>query len=153
MSEQLDHYINDPLVNELTAPEDQLYRPPIDYAKAAMFVILLCSFSLFAACIITIVRLHHGGEVFGTEAVLYATRISPLVLLAATVVCSRFVLIWFVRLYQRYARSETRLRCCFTPSCSEYTILALKKYGTAIGVIKSIGRLLRCKTPGGIDYP
>ncbi|MBU5417691.1 membrane protein insertion efficiency factor YidD [Anaerobutyricum soehngenii] len=65
----------------------------------------------------------------------------------------KYILIWFIRVYQRYAKSETRLRCCYTPSCSEYAILALKKYGLVIGSIKAFKRLLRCGPPGGIDYP
>ncbi|MGI6401706.1 MAG: membrane protein insertion efficiency factor YidD [Thermoguttaceae bacterium] len=62
-------------------------------------------------------------------------------------------MIWFIRVYQRYAKAETRLRCCYTPSCSEYAILALRKYGALIGGFKTVRRLLRCGPPGGIDYP
>lgn len=151
--QQVEHYINDPVINRLTAPENRLCRPRVNCAEAAVLVFLFCLSSFLLAYIIAIIRLNRTAGLFDTETLLYVSRIYPLVLLIALVACSRFVLIWFVRLYQRYARSETRLRCCFTPSCSDYTILALKKYGTVIGGMKSINRLIRCRPPGGIDYP
>lgn len=40
----------------------------------------------------------------------------------------RFLLIQFVKCYQHYAKEETRRRCLCVPSCSEYAIIALKKY-------------------------
>lgn len=62
--------------------------------------------------------------------------------------------IWFIHLYQNKASDETRLRCVFEPSCSEYMILAIQKYGWLRGVIKGIKRLGRCHPPnGGKDYP
>lgn len=62
--------------------------------------------------------------------------------------------IWLVLLYQKYAPVKVRAACLFTPSCSEYMILAIQKYGLLKGLIKGIGRLLRCHSPnGGEDYP
>jgi putative membrane protein insertion efficiency factor len=80
-------------------------------------------------------------------------KVLPSVFITAAVLCLRLVLIWLVKVYQHYAKSETRLRCCFEPSCSEYAVLVLKKYGTVVGIIKTIHRLRRCHPPGGIDYP
>ena len=57
--------------------------------------------------------------------------------------------IWCIMVYQRFAPDETRLRCVFTPSCSEYAILALKKYGFIRGLPKIISRLKRCHPPNG----
>ncbi len=65
----------------------------------------------------------------------------------------RFV-IGVVLAYKAFAPLEVRARCRFTPTCSTYMIMAINKYGLIIGVIKGIGRLLRCKPPnGGEDYP
>lgn len=62
--------------------------------------------------------------------------------------------IWLVRLYQYKAPDRVRLRCVFYPSCSEYMILAVEKYGTVRGVIRGIKRLQRCHSPnGGEDFP
>lgn len=46
--------------------------------------------------------------------------------------------------------------CCrFTPTCSQYCILAIKKYGLIVGALKTIWRILRCNpfNPGGYDPP
>jgi putative membrane protein insertion efficiency factor len=60
----------------------------------------------------------------------------------------------FVLIYQKLAPEKLRLSCVFEPSCSEYMILAVNKYGFLKGVIKGVRRLLRCHPPnGGVDYP
>lgn len=43
--------------------------------------------------------------------------------------------------------------CRFTPTCSEYAIQAINKYGPIKGLIKTIWRLLRCNpfNKGGWD--
>ena len=59
-----------------------------------------------------------------------------------------------VLFYKAFAPLEVRQQCRFIPTCSTYMILAIKKYGLIIGVIKGIRRLFRCKPPnGGVDYP
>lgn len=51
-----------------------------------------------------------------------------------------------VRLYQRYAPEDIRRRCLFKPTCSEYTILAVQKYGVVKGLYKAYIRLFKkCK--------
>lgn len=76
------------------------------------------------------------------------------VLLVICIIFAKRILIWFVLVYQRFASKERRERCRFEPSCSEYMILALQKYGLIKGLKKGINRLLRCKPPnGGVDFP
>lgn len=59
-----------------------------------------------------------------------------------------------VLLYQKHAPEEMRRSCLFEPSCSEYMLLAIEKYGVIVGVCKGIHRLSRCHHPnGGVDYP
>jgi putative membrane protein insertion efficiency factor len=152
-SETVERYINDPVINRVTAPENSLYRPRIDYAKAARLVVLF-SLSCFLVAYATVaVRLRYAASPWDIQVLLHVRRVFPPVLLVGLIACSRFILIWFIRLYQRYAGSETRLRCCFVPSCSEYAVLALTKYGTVVGGVKTARRLMRCRSPGGIDYP
>ncbi len=47
--------------------------------------------------------------------------------------------------------------CRFEPSCSNYAILALKKYGFTRGFVKTMGRIFRCNPFNNnyhyIDYP
>ncbi|MFN0047951.1 MAG: membrane protein insertion efficiency factor YidD [Cytophagales bacterium] len=59
-----------------------------------------------------------------------------------------------IRFYQKTAPARIRQSCRFEPSCSEYMILAIEKYGVFSGVSKGLNRLGRCKIPnGGIDNP
>lgn len=54
-----------------------------------------------------------------------------------------------------YRKNKKRVNVCrYTPSCSEYAILAIEKYGSVKGTILSIKRITKCKYPnGGEDYP
>ena len=64
------------------------------------------------------------------------------------------ILICLVRIYQRYAPDSIRDKCRFEPSCSEYMILSLEKYGVIKGVVTGVKRLTRCNiNGGGFDYP
>ncbi|HEX9415870.1 MAG TPA: membrane protein insertion efficiency factor YidD [Gaiellaceae bacterium] len=44
--------------------------------------------------------------------------------------------------------------CKFHPSCSQYAVDALRKYGLVRGSLKAARRLLRCHpwSHGGVDY-
>lgn len=154
MEEKIPHYINDPIINKLTAPENRLYRPQINYAKAIVTTILTIVLTLLLTALTFFFLNETGLYCIERDSLLTAYfsiywKLQLIVLLLTL----KYIFIWFIRVYQRYAKSETRLRCCYTPSCSEYTILALRKYGLIIGVYKAINRLLRCGPPGGIDYP
>jgi putative component of membrane protein insertase Oxa1/YidC/SpoIIIJ protein YidD len=47
--------------------------------------------------------------------------------------------------YKAFLSSQDRpTRCAFTPSCSEYGLLAVRKYGVVPGMIRSFDRLSRC---------
>ncbi|HIV85183.1 MAG TPA: membrane protein insertion efficiency factor YidD [Candidatus Monoglobus merdigallinarum] len=65
-------------------------------------------------------------------------------------------LIYIIKLYQKYI-SPLKLRptCRFYPTCSQYAVLAIQKYGALRGGIKAVWRILRCNpfSRGGIDYP
>lgn len=64
------------------------------------------------------------------------------------------MIIKLVLYYQSHKPSRLEGVCVFEPSCSNYMILAIEKYGVVKGVVKGINRLLRCHHPnGGIDYP
>ena len=60
-----------------------------------------------------------------------------------------------VRFYQVCLRPMLPAVCRFHPSCSEYFILAVHKYGPLRGACKGVGRLCRCHpwSPGGFDPP
>lgn len=84
----------------------------------------------------------------------YAWLIASAILLAIIIVKLKSILIWLVLVYQKLAPERVRRKCVFTPSCSEYMMLSLKKYGVIKGLIKGIKRLKRCHLPNhGEDYP
>lgn len=152
--ENIPHYINDPIINKLNAPENKLYRPQIHF-KRAFCIAFAVAIATFLVSYIIVWHLQND-EIFNTEKYSQLKLTITMYWKLQLIICLltlRYILIWFVRIYQHYAKSETRLRCCYTPSCSEYAILALKKYGAIIGSIKAVRRLLRCGPPGGIDYP
>lgn len=67
----------------------------------------------------------------------------------------KFIMIAFIRLYQ-YTIGPMLGTCCrFYPSCSEYSILAFKKYGVFKGFYLTLKRLLKCHPwhSGGVDFP
>ena len=67
---------------------------------------------------------------------------------------TNYFFIGCVLMYKAFAPMSLRNECRFEPTCSTYMIIALKKYGPVIGLIKGICRIARCHPPnGGIDYP
>ena len=52
---------------------------------------------------------------------------------------------FYQKLISPFLSKKLNLMCRFHPSCSEYTILALEKYGFVKGIIKSYKRIRRCK--------
>ncbi len=65
------------------------------------------------------------------------------------------LLIYMIKLYQRFLSPLKRPCCRYYPSCSQYAVLAIEKYGALRGSIKALLRLLRCNPlfRGGIDEP
>jgi putative component of membrane protein insertase Oxa1/YidC/SpoIIIJ protein YidD len=82
------------------------------------------------------------GEFRELYPVLSAVILSAAVLLILSLFCFRYAVIGAIRLYQHYAPDEIRRRCLFKPTCSEYTIIAVRRYGGIIGLLKSWYRLV-----------
>ena len=62
------------------------------------------------------------------------------------------VLIYPIRLYQRYISPLTPPACRFTPTCSQYAVEALQKHGPIKGLYLAVRRILRCHPWGGSGY-
>ncbi|MCD5406212.1 MAG: membrane protein insertion efficiency factor YidD [Desulfotomaculum sp.] len=58
--------------------------------------------------------------------------------------------LWF---YQKIISPLKLPTCRFFPTCSEYSVIAIKKYGVTKGLWLTIKRLLKCHPfhPGGYD--
>lgn len=62
------------------------------------------------------------------------------------------VLIGLVRFYQKGISPFTPAMCRFTPTCSQYAVLALQRYGFVRGTLLAGWRILRCNPFGGRGY-
>ena len=60
--------------------------------------------------------------------------------------------ILLVRIYQYLISPAIGPKCRFTPTCSQYTVEALKKYGLFKGGWLAIRRISRCHPGGGSGY-
>lgn len=119
--------------------ERELVRPHISVARAVLqiFVPLAVAAGLFCAL--------YFAPIAHRLAVALSVSLGALGLYA--VIRLRAILIWCIEVYQATAPAKVRYRCVFTPSCSEYAILILRKYGVLRGLPKIIGRLYRCHPP------
>ena len=124
--------------------ERPLYRPPITYGKAlaTVFVAVICLVAIAVAGFFLLSLLGFSLNVFFYIAI-YLFLVSLIFLRWLAVLC--------IRLYQRYAHEEVRRRCLLKPTCSEYAIIVIKKYGFVIGSIKTWIRLV-CKCRGNVYY-
>ncbi|SFG72322.1 membrane protein insertion efficiency factor YidD [Oribacterium sp. WCC10] len=65
---------------------------------------------------------------------------------------SRFLII-LIRCYQIFISPYIGAHCKYTPTCSQYAIEAIKKYGCIKGILLATWRILRCNpwSKGGYD--
>jgi len=57
-----------------------------------------------------------------------------------------------IKIYQWCISPWLGARCRFTPTCSQYSIEAFKKYGLFKGFILTVKRLSKCHPWGGHGY-
>lgn len=62
------------------------------------------------------------------------------------------ILIAMIRFYQRVISPLTPPACRFTPTCSQYTLEAIQRYGALRGTWLGIKRICRCHPWGGSGY-
>lgn len=63
------------------------------------------------------------------------------------------VLLLSIGAYQRWVSPALRRRCRYEPTCSAYTVEAVRRFGAARGALLGAWRLLRCNpfSHGGFD--
>ncbi|OHW61303.1 putative membrane protein insertion efficiency factor [Andreesenia angusta] len=54
------------------------------------------------------------------------------------------LLVLIIRIYQKFISPLTPDACIYYPTCSEYSLQAINKYGAFKGGFKSVKRILRC---------
>lgn len=66
------------------------------------------------------------------------------------------ILIFVLKIYKRAISPVTEKlfggACRFTPTCSEYTITALERFGLTKGIILGLKRFSNCHPWGGFGY-
>lgn len=125
----------------------ELIRP-----KTNVIALILCILAIVVTSYIVtyfLSRLFHWFGITNSFSTLHSIVLALMVLIFLKKICLRLI-----ELYQRYAPEETRRRCTMMPSCSEYALLALKKYNVFKGLYKTYIRLTtKCKGSYIIDYP
>jgi len=66
------------------------------------------------------------------------------------------IILFLLRLYKRYISpifSHVGICCKYYPTCSEYMVQAISKYGIVKGIFLGLKRLLKCNpfSKGGYD--
>lgn len=63
------------------------------------------------------------------------------------------VFIFLIKLYQKYLSPLKSTKCPYIPTCSQYGLEAIQKYGALKGGLLAAWRILRCNpfSKGGYD--
>lgn len=63
------------------------------------------------------------------------------------------ILIWLIEFYQKNISPLKKPCCRFYPTCSQYALQAVKKYGAIKGVYLAFKRIIKCHpfNKGGYD--
>jgi|GEM_PF-810773 len=140
-----------------------LARPTTNIKTALIFFLLFVFATVFFTWVIYFFSLNgiykfipYNVKIFHEEQGFLSIFLLCLIIIFMELIfCIKHLLISMIMLYQHYAPEEIRRRCLFMPTCSEYAIMAIKKYGVIRGLYKSYFRLFyRCRgNIYQIDYP
>ena len=63
------------------------------------------------------------------------------------------LMIFLIELYRKYISPMKSTKCPYIPTCSEYGLEAVKKYGALKGGFLALWRIIRCNpfSKGGYD--
>ena len=63
------------------------------------------------------------------------------------------VFLFLIRFYRKYISPMKRTHCIYIPTCSQYGMEAIEKYGALKGGLLTAWRILRCNpfSKGGYD--
>lgn len=65
----------------------------------------------------------------------------------------KYIMIRMIRFYQKYLSTLKSTKCPYYPTCSQYGLEAIQKYGAVKGGLLALWRILRCNpfSKGGYD--
>lgn len=133
----------------------KLIRPKVNIVRAVLLTVLvIVGAGLLSWGILSLLALFPWYQQFKMPWGWQFTLLYIALLLLSVWICAKRIVIFVIRVYQRYGPYHVRCKCLFIPNCSEYMILAIKKYGLIRGIRRGIKRMHRCVPPnGGEDYP
>lgn len=120
------------------------HRPQIHWGRIALAIIIPATAIVGIYLLLTN---FHVPTLYSIPILIVISLVYMRIILKPTIIC-------LVRLYQHFAPDYIRDKCRFEPSCSEYMILSIQKYGIFRGVSAGVKRLKRCNVSGGgVDFP
>ncbi|MDR3047442.1 MAG: membrane protein insertion efficiency factor YidD [Bacteroidales bacterium] len=132
-----------------------LNRPKTNIKTVLIWLLFIEGDVILTSSVFYLILIYLGGSFpfFSLEDIFFPVYITVSVLFL--IIFSKRMLILMIELYQHYAPEETRRKCLLMPTCSEYALLALQKYGVIKGGYKTFIRLTeKCKGDTYyIDYP
>ena len=132
-----------------------MFRPKVSFGRAISCVV--GTMTAIGLLVWILLQVFSQYEWYAAVSMTYRRQFTLLYLLiwlTVIVFSLKPIIIFIIRIYQRYMPYDIRCNCLFVPNCSEYMVLAIEKYGVFKGVKMGIRRLLRCREPnGGEDYP
>lgn len=134
-------YVN---YRKITRPKTDIRAAIISFLIFAIVTGILTWFTRFVLISVgALAYLPLNIQVFFTEKPALSGFVTCLLVICVELIFSlKYIVIGIIRLYQHYAPEVIRRRCLFKPTCSEYAILAVRKYGAIIGLFKSWYRLV-----------
>ncbi len=119
-------------------------RPTVNWLRVMMWFLI---FVVYISIILYIFNLTRTNQLLKIIVITLSLFLYFAFSLKRVIICS-------IQIYQRYAPESIRGKCRFEPSCSQYMILAIQKYGLLTGIKKGVNRLKRCNiNGGGFDSP
>lgn len=145
--------LEEQLLVEAYVLDRPIYRPDTDIKKAIkctllyIFITLLIAFPSYIVLSKQGVFLRLPSNLFfdflNNNTSLRCLVYILLCFVLTGILSIRKAMIGAIKLYQHYADEDVRRRCVCKPTCSEYAIIVLKKYGVLIGIYKIYIRLFK----------
>ncbi len=118
----------------------KLTRPSITFKKAILITLVFFCITIICSIFIYFLLINLGVNI--SVPIFVLIFYSFVLLLVA-----KKISIGIIQLYQHYAPDSIRRKCMLMPTCSEYGIIVLNKYGFFIGWFKIFRRLFfTCKS-------
>ena len=137
-------------INHLLSAEVTLYRPKFVVLKIVGFLGVLLLLVLGASW--GTLFMVHGRNIKECLSYEYWVVMVFWCVFFCALMSARFAIL-MIQIYQRYASASTRLRCRCIPSCSQYALIAFKKYGMSYGFYKMLYHLKMCKRAPFYEFP